>query len=95
MLHQHGQVGELGDGLEYLLLIPQADVLSPLDPLRKFGDIGASLDLVTVLKVFESEHLLVLVAQVSEPETDTGTVLGGGPDHLTENLGDVQSFNLL
>ena len=37
----------------------------------------------------------MLVAQVSEPETDTGTVLGGGPDHLTENLGDVQSFNLL
>jgi len=52
VLHLHGQVGELGDGLEYLLLIPQADVLPPLDSLRKLGDIGASLDLVTVLEVF-------------------------------------------
>lgn len=75
--------------------MPAADVLPSLDPLSELGDVRTALNLVALAEVLQREHLLMLVTQVSEPEADTGAVLGRGPDHLAEDLGDVQSLQLL
>ena len=45
-------------------------------------------------EVVKCEHPLVLVAQVPEPETDTGAVLGGGPYHVTQHFGDVEPLHM-
>ena len=53
-----------------------------------------SLDPVTLSEVVKCEHPLVPVAQVPEPETDTGAILDGGPYHVTQHLRDVEPLYL-
>jgi hypothetical protein len=79
----------LGDRLEDLFLIPQTDVALLLDLLGEAGDVRAALDEVTFRDVSEVKHCFVLLAHVSEPELDTGAVLGRGPDDILKDLGYI------
>ena len=83
------QASVLGDRFEDLFLIPQTDVALLLDLLGEAGDVRAALDEVTFRDVSEVKHCFVLLAHVSEPELDTGAVLGRGPDDILKDLGYI------
>ena len=83
------QLSVLDDGVSQHLLVPQSDVDALLDHLRVLRDIRATTQLVTCTDVLQVKQPIVLVALVPEAEVDAGAVLGGGPDEVCHDAGDV------
>jgi hypothetical protein len=86
----HTKLCVLEESISQHLLLPEPDIIIPLEHLGVLCDIRTSFYLAAGANMLQDEEPTVLVALVAESKVNAGTVLRGGPHEVGHDPGDVE-----